>query len=350
MGRLPMHHPVAVWRWVLHRAVGLARADFACLSTASLILIGTGVCRTDSAHAQSAYPTRSISFVVPFPAGGTSDILARRFGQKITEFSGQTVVIENVTGASTILGAERVAKAPANGYTFLVATSTTVSTNPNLFRTLPYSIDDFEPVALLGQHPLALLVNAALPIATVNDLLARARTVPGGLTYASTGRGGLSEVFGEMLKAAWKVPMRDIPYRGSAPAVTAILQGEIDLHFDGITSSLSLYRGGKLHILAITGATRSSSVPELPTLVELGYKDLVIGNIYCLLAPRGTPRPAIETMNTLIARAQKALAQWLIDEGITPDALSPQGLQQLIARDNAQMARIVRELRIPLVD
>jgi len=316
------------------------------------LLIAALACAAACGAQAQTYPTQPITFVVPFPPGGTSDVLARRVGQKIGDYTKQSVVSENVAGASTIIGAERVAKARPTGYQFLVATSTTVSTNPHLFRKLPYRLDDFEPVALLAQHPLAVVVSSKLTAKTFPEFVSYARTVSGGVAYASTGRGGISEVLGEMMKAEFRMPMRDIPYRGSAPAVAAILSGEVDLHFDGITSTLPLYRAGKLKVVAVTGRERILAAPELPTLVELGYRDLVMGNIYVLLAPKGTPRAAIEAVNGLVKRAldEPDLQKWLIEQGVTPTALTPDGVGRLIEADSAFMAKIVRELKILPVD
>ncbi len=322
-----------------------------CMSLVGLTLLGVLACFQD-AGAQEQFPSRSITIVVPFPPGGTSDILGRSIGQKIGEYTGQTVLIENVSGAGTAIGTQRVAQARPDGYTLLVATTTTFSSNPHLYRKLPYNISQFEPITLLVQHELAVHISPKLPVSTLQELIAYAARTPGGISYSTTGRGSLSEVLGEMMKAAFKVELRDIPYRGAAPALVDVMRGELDMHFDGITSTIPHLRSGRAKVIATTGPERSPMTPNIPTLVDLGYKDLVMENIYVLLAPKGTPRPIVDTLNSLVRRAlnDPVLRERLTNQGAIPKPTSPEGLAEVMARDSAYFEKIVRELKIRPVD
>ncbi len=322
-----------------------------CMSLVGLSMLGVLGCFQD-AGAQQPFPSRAITIVVPLPPGGTSDIIARSIGQKVGEYTGQSVLIENVSGAGTAIGAQRVAQARPDGYTLLVATTTTISSNPHLYRKLSYSMSQFEPITLLTQHDLAVHISPKLPVSTLQELIAYAARTPGGISYSTTGRGSLSEVLGEMMKAAFKVEMRDIPYRGAAPALVDVMRGEIDMHFDGITSTVPFLRAGKAKVIATTGVERAAVSPNIPTLVELGYKDLVMGNIYALLAPKGTPRPIVDTLNSLVRRALEdpVLRERLTSQGAPPKPTTPEGLAEVMARDSATFEKTVRELKIRTVD
>ncbi|MDB5512192.1 MAG: hypothetical protein JWR08_1675 [Enterovirga sp.] len=312
-------------------------------------LAGLGAGFTSLQGAAQTFPSRTITMVVPFPAGGTADMVARLLGQKVSSYTGQSVIVENVPGAATMVGAERVFRAEPDGYTLLVATSTTLSTNPHLYKAIRYEWDAFEPVTMLVRHPLSLDI-PKLPVSTLSEFVALVRAREGGIAYATTGRGGSSHLLGEMLKDALNLPMRDVPYRGSTPAITDLLRGEVQLYFDGLTTSLPLYRSGDIKILAVSGRERSPAVPEIPTLAELGYKDLVLENLYCLLAPKGTPRAVVGALNGLFRRAleEPDIRSRLVPESAVPEPTTPEGLAEIIKADNAYMGGIIRRLGIRL--
>lgn len=213
-------------------------------------------------------------------------------------------------------------------------------------------MSQFEPITLLTQHELAVHISPKLPVSTLQELIAYAARAPGGISYSTTGRGSLSEVLGEMMKAAFKVELRDIPYRGAAPALVDVMRGELDMHFDGITSTVPFLRAGKAKVIATTGPERAAVSPNIPTLVELGYKDLVMGNIYALLAPKGTPRPIVDRLNSLVRRALEdpVLRERLTSQGAPPKPTTPEGLAEVMARDSATFEKTVRELKIRPVD
>ena len=304
------------------------------------------------AQAQQNFPSSAITIVVPLPPGGTADLLARSVAERVQGYTGQPVIVENVTGAAGAIGAERVARAAPDGYTLLVATSTTLSSNPHFYRKLRYKVSDFEPVTLLTAHELAVHIKQILPASNLKELIAYAASKPGGITYSTTGRGSNSEVLGEMMKAAFKIEMRDVPYRGAAPALLDVMKGEIDMHFDGITSTIPHLRSGRSKVIATTGEKRSPATPNIPTLVELGYPGMFMDNIYALIAPKGTPRPVVDRLNALVHRAlaEPQLRDRLSAQGAIPRPTTPEGLADVIARDNAFFEKNIRELKLQPVD
>src|SRR4051812_3410792 len=256
-------------RWLI-----IATAMLATAVQAQLIL---------PARAQDNYPNRNITIVVGFAAGGTSDIIARLLGQKITEYSGANVIIENIPGAASMTATEKVARATPDGYTLYMPSSTPFATNPNFYRKLRYSFDDFEPVILVARVPLAFDVRADFPATTVKEFVEHARKQEHGVTIAIPGRGSVGEIVNGMARGILDIKIQDVPYRGSTPAVADLLKGVVDAYFDAISSSIPLYQAGNLKMLAVTGRTRSPGAPNVPTLIELGYKDFMLENVYSIV-------------------------------------------------------------------
>jgi tripartite-type tricarboxylate transporter receptor subunit TctC len=303
-------------------------------------------------EAQQNYPSGQVTFVVPLPPGGTVDIIARALAEKLQSYTGQPFVVENVTGGNTMLAAERVARAPADGNTLLVATSTTLTTNPQFYRKLRYKIDDFQPVTLLASTEMIVHIKKTLPVANLKELIAYAEKTPGGITYAILGRGSIAEVLGELMKASFKVEMRAVSYRGSALALMDLMKGEIDMHFDSITSTLPHVEAGRSRMIATTGEARSKQLPDIPTLAELGYPNMSMDNIFAMLAPKGTPRPVVDKLNALVRRAlaEPQLSERLIAQGAVLHPTTPEELAALLARDSAFFEKNVRELKLPPID
>jgi tripartite-type tricarboxylate transporter receptor subunit TctC len=317
----------------------------------SLALLGF-VAGGPGAQAQQSYPSSPVTFVVPLPPGGAVDIIARAVAERLQSYTGQPFVVENVTGAATSLAAERVARAAADGTTLLVATSTTLSANPHFFRNLRYKIEDFQPVSLLSRNEFIVHIRTTLPAADLKEVIAYAAKTPGGITYATVGCGSTSEVLGELMKATFKIEMRDVPYRGAPPAMMDVMNGVVDMHFDNITSTLPQLGSGRTKIIATTGETRSSLMPDVPTLAELGYPNMTQFNIFAMLAPKGTPRPVVDKLNALVHRAlaEPQLMQRLSAQGAPPRPTTPEGLAEVIARDSAFYEKNVRELKLPPID
>ena len=310
------------------------------------------VLASGAARAQDTYPSRTITFVVGFAAGGTSDIIARLLGRKISEYTGAAVVIENIPGAASNAATEKVAHAAPDGYTLYVPSSTPFATNPNFYHSLRYSFADFAPVALIGRVPLAFDVRAEFPAATVKDFVAYARRQPNGVTIATPGRGSVGEIINGMARGILDIPITDVAYHGSTPAVTDLLKGVVDSYFDAISSTIPLYQGGKLRILAVTGRARSPGAPEVPTLVELGYRDFMLENVYSIVAPKGTPRPVVDKLNALIRRAmaEPAFRDTLLAAGVVPEPASPAETAAAITQDYAWNARMVARFNIKPID
>jgi tripartite-type tricarboxylate transporter receptor subunit TctC len=305
-----------------------------------------------AAHAQDTYPTRPITFVVGFAAGGTSDIIARLLGRKISEYTGAAVVIENIPGAASNAATEKVAHATPDGYTLYVPSSTPFATNPNFYHSLRYSFADFAPVALIGRVSLAFDVRADFPASTVKEFVAYARQQQHGVTIATPGRGSVGEIINGMARGILDIPITDVPYHGSTPAVTDLLKGVVDAYFDAIASSIPLWKGGKLKMLAVTGRARSPGAPEVPTLLELGYQDFTLENVYSIVAPKGTPRPVVDKLNALIRRAmaEPAFRDTLLAAGVVPEVSSPEELTAAITQDYEWNARMVKRFNIKPID
>lgn len=246
------------------------------------------------ASAHATYPERPIRIVVGFPAGGPLDSHGRLLADKLQAQLGQPVLIDNKTGGSGATGAEFVARAPADGYTLLLANTGVLAVNPALRPRLGYStLRDFTPVARTAQLPLTLLVNPNVAAGSIEALVALARQRPGGLSYGSAGSGGLSHLVPEMFKRATGTFIVHIPYRGSASALADLMSGQVQLMAESVPTALPLVRQGKLRALAVTGRERSSALPEVPTLTEVGIKGLDVVGFYGVMAPAGTPREVV---------------------------------------------------------
>src|ERR1700712_4086661 len=222
---------------------------------------------TRTALAQAAYPSKTIKMIVPYPAGGTTDFLGRLVADQLKSGLGATVIVENKPGAGTTLGAEQVARAEPDGYTLLMATSTTLAINKTLYRKLPYDpVKDFTPIALLAGVPFALIINPTLPAKTLAEFIAYAKSKPGELAYGSAGHGSPQHLGAEMLRAAAGIDIRPVPYRGSVPAMLAVLAGPIPFMVVDLQPALQQIRDGKVTVLGVTTPKRVAAAPEIPTL------------------------------------------------------------------------------------
>jgi len=271
--------------------------------------------------AQGAYPTKPVRLVVPFPAGGTTDILARAVAQKLSETWGQQVIVDNRPGAGGNIGSELVAKAPPDGYTLLMGTVGTHAINPSLYAKMPYDhVKDFTPVILVAGVPNVLVVNPSLPVSSVQDLIAYGKANPNELNFAASGNGTSIHLSGELFRTMTGVQMTHVPYKGSAPALTDLIGGQVQLMFDNLPSSLQFIKAGKLRALAVTSTERSSALPELPTLAESGLPGFEASSWFGVLAPAGTP-------NDIVTKVNGAIAAWLA----SPDAREKLAAQGAIA-------------------
>ncbi len=250
----------------------------------------------------SSYPDKPIRIVVPYPPGGFNDTLARTVGAKLQAAWGQSVVVDNKPGGATVIGLDAAAKAPADGYT-LVILPFSFAVNPWIFAKLPYdSQKDFAPITLAATTANLLVVPASSPFNSMKDLLAQARSKPGSLTYASTGTGSSNHLSMEKFKQMAGVDITHVPYKGSAPAVTDLIGGHVQMMFDNISNVLPHVKSGKLKALAVTTPARSPLTPELPTVSEAGVSGYEVGVWFGIAAPGGTPKPVVDKLNAEIVK------------------------------------------------
>jgi tripartite-type tricarboxylate transporter receptor subunit TctC len=278
------------------------------------------------ALAQS-YPTRSIRLVVPFPPGGTTDILAREVGERLSVSLGQPVVVDNRAGAAGNIGADLVAKSAPDGYTLLMGTVGTHAINASLYTKMPYDhVKDFAPVILVAGVPNVLEVTPSLPVNSVADLIKLAKDKPGQINFASSGSGTSIHLSGELFKTMAGVDMTHIPYKGSAPALTDLIGGQVQVMFDNLTSSLPQIKAGKLRAIAVTSAQRAQALPNVPTIAESGLPGFEASSWFGILAPAGTPPAVIARINADVDQwlktadaKEKLLAQGAVAAGGTPE-------------------------------
>jgi tripartite-type tricarboxylate transporter receptor subunit TctC len=260
------------------------------------------------AHAASPadnYPNRIVKVIVPFPAGGTTDIFARHIGDRLAKVFGHNFVVENRGGAGGNIGADAVAKADPDGYTLLVGTVGTHAINQSLYARMPYdALKDFAPVAFLAGVPNVLVVNPKnVKATTVQEFIAEAKSAPKKLNFASSGNGTSIHLSGEMFKQMTGVDIVHVPYRGSAPAVNDLVAGQVDLMFDNLPSSIGQIRGGNLRAIAVTSAKRSEALPEVPTVAESGLPGFEASSWFAIFAPATTPPEIVQKLNAEVLKA-----------------------------------------------
>jgi tripartite-type tricarboxylate transporter receptor subunit TctC len=298
-----------------------------------------------TASAQS-FPSKPIRIVVPFPPGGTTDVLARAAAQKLSDTLGQPAVVDNRPGAAGNIGAELVAKSPPDGYTLLMGTVGTHAINPALYPKMPYDhIRDFAPVILVAGVPNVLVVNPSLPVNSVQELVAYARANPGKLNFASSGSGTSIHLSGELFKTAAGLSMTHVPYKGSAPALMDLIGGQVQLMFDNLPSALPQIKAGKLKALAVTSRERAPALPNVPTIAESGFPGFEASSWFGLLAPAGTPQPVIATINGEVAKwlASPDAKEKLLAQGANAAGGTPEDFAKHIAAETAKWQKVVKE-------
>ncbi len=315
-------------------------AIFALMLASCLLALAAPV------HAQS-YPAKPMRLVVPFPPGGPLDIMGRGIAQKLQEAWSQPVVIDNRPGAGGGIGADLVAKSPGDGYTLLMGAVSTHAINPSLYAKIPYDPQkDFVPVALVAQVPNVLVVNPALPVQSVKELIAYAKANPGSLSFGSGSTGSTGHLAGELFKTMAGVDMVHIPYKGGAPAMQDLLAGQTQLMFDNLANALPQVKAGKLRAIAVTTVARAPSVPELPTIAESGLPGFDLTTWFGIFAPAGTPPEVVAKLNAEIAKALSAkdLAERLAAMGtVPPENNTPERFAAFVRSEAAKYARVVKD-------
>ena len=298
------------------------------------------------ASAQS-YPSKPIRLVVPYTPGGPLDIMARAIGQKLTEAWSQPVVADNRAGAGGNIGADLVAKSPADGYTLLLGAVATHAINPTLYGKVPYDpVKDFAPVALVAQVPNILVVNPSVPARSVRELIELARARPGYLNFGSGSTGSTGHLAGELFNAMAGVKMVHIPYKGGAPAMADLLAGQVQLMFDNLANALPNVKAGRLRALAVTTLARSPAMPELSTIAESGLPGFDLTTWFGVMAPAGTPPEIVAKLNAKIVRALNAkdMRERLEKMGAEPPANNtPERFAAFIRTEAAKYAKVVKD-------
>jgi tripartite-type tricarboxylate transporter receptor subunit TctC len=297
-----------------------------------------------------AYPSRPVTFIVPFSPGGGTDITARTVAGKLTQIwsqggTGGTVVVDNRAGAGGVLGADAVAKAKPDGHTLLIANVGTQSINPFLYK-LPYDADKaFAPVALICELPFVMMASNAFPPKTVKEVIAYAKANPGKVTYGSSGIGGSPHLTSELIQGLTGTKMTHIPYKGGAPAMIDLISGQINIMYVSVLESSNNIKAGKVKGLAVTHAKRNAALPDVPTIAEAGVPGGESGSWIALLAPAGTPQAIIERLNKDVRAvvADPEVSARLIGQGAVPQTGTPAELQALIDADAKRYGRIIRE-------
>jgi tripartite-type tricarboxylate transporter receptor subunit TctC len=299
-----------------------------------------------TAPASAAFPERPIKIIVGFPAGGPLDTHGRLLADKLQAALGQPIVIEYKAGAGGTVGADFVAKSPADGYTLMLANTGVMVINPAIYPKLTYStLKDFVPIARTAQQPLALIVNTSLPVTSVQELVAMAKKSPGKLNYGSAGSGGSSHLVPEMFKQATGTFIVHIPYRGSAPALTDLLAGQVQMMAESIPLASQYVKQGKLRALAITGRERNAALPGVPTFAEIGVKGMDVVGFYGVMAPAGTPRDVVAKLSEAFRQVldNADLRKSMTAQGADPAYLNSEQFGAYLAAQMPVWAKAVKD-------
>jgi tripartite-type tricarboxylate transporter receptor subunit TctC len=292
------------------------------------------------------YPVRPVSFIVPYAAGGATDLMARLLGQRLEQRLGKPFVVENRPGAGTVLAAAYVSKQAPDGYTLLLGTSTTMAINVTIYKSLPYDpTRDLVPVASVAGVPFILVVNPSLPVNTVAELVAYAKAKPEALTYASNGHGGAAHLLGELLKSITGITATHVPYKGLAPALNDVVAGHVSLMFGDFGTTLPLVRAGKLRALGVSTAQRVGAAPEIPPLAEVGLPGFDASSWQMVVAPAGMPRDVLTKLNAELRAivSDQRFGEELSAKGMVPLVTpSPEELQAYVKSEIVRWADVVR--------
>ena len=301
-----------------------------------------------TAASAADYPTKPINFVVPFAAGGSNDIVARAVGKGLADAWGQPVLIDNRAGAGGVIGAEAVARAPNDGHTILLVSST-FTINQAIRKRLPYdTLKDFSAVAFVAQSPLLVTAAPKLPASSMKELIELAKTKS--VTYASSGLGSINQIAAELIAGAVGIRLMHVPYRGGAPAINDLIGDHVDLYVSSLPQVLEIVRSGKAKALAVTSSRRSQSLPDVPTLAEAGLPGVDVGSWWGIVAPAGTPQPVITALNTEINKllTSEDMKRFLQGEGAEARAMTPDQFGDLIRSETERWIKVARQSGISI--
>lgn len=297
-----------------------------------------------------AFPSKPVRWIVPYPAGGGSDFLARTIGQTMAAQTGQQVLIDNKPGGNTAIGASETARSPADGYTVLSADNGTMVFNPALYKSLTYNVKDLAPVTLMGRFPMILVVNPASGINSLKDFIEKAKAAPGGFNYGSAGAGSPHHLAMELLKVEAKLPLSHVPYKGAAPALQDLAGGQVPAMMVDLAAGNAFIKGGKVKPIAVANPTRLPQLPEVPTFAELGYKGVEAAALVGMVAPAATPPATIEALNKAVVSAIKdpAVQKKLVEFGVEPVGSTPAAYADLLRRETTRWHKLIHDLKITL--
>jgi tripartite-type tricarboxylate transporter receptor subunit TctC len=305
--------------------------------------------QTHSTGSGQSYPSRPVRLLVPSTPGGSVDTLSRSIGTKLSEKWGQQVVVDNRPGAGGVIAAETTAKAVPDGYTLLMCTVSSCATTVSLHKNLPYDpVKDFAPVTLVATQNLMLVVHPSVPAGSVKELVATAKASPGKYSFASAGNGTGSHLSGELFKLLAGIDIVHIPYKGVAPGLVDTISGQVQINFPSILSGTPHMKSGKLRALAVTGAKRSATVPELPTMIEAGVKGYESATWYGVLAPAKTPKPVVTKLNTDIVAIlrQPDVRDRISKDGAEPIGNSPEEFGSYMKAEIAKWGKVIKAAKI----
>ena len=301
-----------------------------------------------SAHAE--YPERNVTLVVPYPAGGTTDIVARIVAQQLGIDLGKNVLIENRGGASTAIGAQAVAGAEKDGYTLLFGAGTTFSTNPHLLPDIKYKFADFAPVAMVVKVPFAFVVKKDFPAKTLAEFRAYALANPGKINNATNGRGSMVHLLGELTARGLGIKVQHVHYRGAAPAMNDIMAGTVDTNVEALTNAVPNHNAGQYRALAVLSDKRLPQLPDTPTFKELGFPSVVGDTWFAVFAPAGTPQPIVEKLNKAISTivASPAFAKRMAELGNEPAVMTPTELGDYVRSESTRLGQLIKDAGITI--
>jgi tripartite-type tricarboxylate transporter receptor subunit TctC len=315
---------------------------------ARLVLAGSSIaCLAPALAAAQTYPTKPITLILPYAAGGNTDVIARTIAHRLEQRLGQNVIVETRMGAASVIGAAYVARAAPDGYTILIGTSTTMAINVSIYKSLPYDpTKDLVPLALVAGVPFMLVVNPDLPVRSVQDLVAASKSRPGGFSYASNGHGGAAHLFAELLKGTLGIEMIHVPYKGLVPGLTDVVAGHVNMMFADFGTALPLVKDGKLRALGVSTAQRVGPAPEIPPLAEVGMPGFDASSWQMIIAPAGMPQPVLDRLNTELRAImnEPEIRKDFADRGLVPlSSGSTEELQRFVKSEIVRWGKVVEQ-------
>ena len=313
-------------------------------------LLAAALVLTSSMARAQTYPSRPITLIVPFAAGGSNDIIARVIGKKLGENWRQAVVIDNRAGAGGVIGSADAAKAPPDGYTLLLVSST-FTINPAIKKNMPFDTNkDFTPVAFIARSPLLVTASNQLPVKSASDMLALAKSKPGEITYASAGVGSINQIAAELIALSAGASFTHVPYKGGAPALNDLLGGHVGIYVSSLPQVLQIAREGQARALAVTSAKRTPLLPDVPTLAEAGIAGFDLWSWWGIVGPAGMPADIVNALNAEIGKmlTSPELTKILANEGAEAESMTPQAFGELMHSETERWTKVAREAKISI--